>query len=110
MIPFCCNSRNRRTAALLTLFLLFVTIARAELFVASFNGNRIHRYSETNGSAIGTSVFVATGSGGLNLPHGLAIGPDGHLYVASAGNDAVLRYNGTSGAFLNAFIPSTNGL
>ncbi len=105
MIPFRCNSRN-----ILTLFLLFATTAHAELFVASFNGNRIHRYSETNGAAIGTGVFVATGSGGLNLPHGMTIGPDGDLYVASAGNDAVLRYDGTNGAFLNAFIPSTNGV
>jgi gluconolactonase len=57
MIPFRCNSRNLRTTASLTLFLLFVTTARSELFVASFNGNRIHRYSETNGAAIGTGVF-----------------------------------------------------
>ena len=51
-----------RTAASLTLFLLFVTTARSELFVASFNGNRIHRYSETNGAAIGTSVSMVLGS------------------------------------------------
>jgi hypothetical protein len=39
----------------------------------------------------------------------MAIGPDGNLYVASAGNDAVLRYNGTNGAFINEFIAPTNG-
>lgn len=83
---------------------------RAELFVASFSGNRIHRYSETNGAAIGTSVFVSQGSGGLNLPHGMAFGPDGNLYVASAGNDAVLRYHGTNGSFIDAFIPADNGV
>jgi gluconolactonase len=83
---------------------------RAELFVASFSGNRIHRYSETNGAAIGTSVFVSQASGGLNLPHGVAFGPDGNLYVASAGNDAVLRYNGTNGSFIDAFIPPDNGV
>jgi len=85
------------------------TAAQAELFVASFGGNRIHRYSETNGTAIGTGIFVPAGSGGLNLPHGMAIGPDDNLYVASAGNDAVLRYNGTNGAFLNEFIAPANG-
>ena len=84
--------------------------ANAELFVASFSGNRIHRYSETNGAAIGTGIFVAANNGGLNLPHGMAIGPDGNLYVASAGNDAVLRYNGTNGAFINEFISPTNGV
>lgn len=36
MIPFRCNSRNMRTTALLTLFLLFATTARSELLVASF--------------------------------------------------------------------------
>ena len=95
---------------LVTISLLLATTASAELFVASFNGNRIHRYSETNGAAVGTGIFVAANSGGLNLPHGMAIGPDGNLYVASAGNDAVLRYNGTNGAFLNEFISPTNGV
>jgi gluconolactonase len=84
--------------------------ASAELFVSSFSINRVSRFSETNGAAIGTGVFVTNGSGGLNLPHGLAFGPDGNLYVASAGNDAVLRYNGTNGVFIDAFVPSGNGV
>jgi gluconolactonase len=81
--------------------------ARADLLVSAFNGNSVLRYSETNGASLGT--FIAAGSGGLNLPHGLATGPDGNLYVASAGNDSVLRYNPTNGAFIDAFVPSGSG-
>jgi len=99
----------KTSLAVLLLGLLFTASADAELLVASFSGNRIHRYSETNGAAIGTGIFVAANSGSLNLPHGMAIGPDGNLYVASAGNDAVLRYNGTNGAFINEFVAATNG-
>src|SRR5678816_3974164 len=66
--------------------------ARAELFVSSFTGNRVLRYNEGTGAFL--SVFVTNGSGGLNAPHGLAFAPHSNLYVASANNDAVLRYHG----------------
>jgi len=53
------------------------------------------------------SIFVALGSGGPTARGGLAFGPDGNLYVAAAvGNNLageVLRYDGTSGAFLGVF-------
>jgi streptogramin lyase len=50
----------------------------------------------------GVETFVAPGSGGLYSPLGLTFGPDGHLYVANnLGN--VLRFNGTTGAFLDVF-------
>ena len=61
----------------------------AELLVSSFNNNRVYRYNETNGAFL--DVFVPNTNGQLSLPHGLAFGPDGNLYVASAGNDSVLR-------------------
>lgn len=86
---------------------LTASLVRADLLVSSFNGNSVLRYSETNGASLGT--FITAGSGGLNLPHGLATGPDGNLYVASAGNDSVLRYNPTNGAFIDAFVPSGSG-
>ena len=48
-------------------------------------------------------VFVPAGSGGLNGPVGFVFGPDGNLYLTSAFTDQVLRYNGTTGAFIDVF-------
>ena len=48
-------------------------------------------------------------NGGLDLSSGLAFGPDGNLYVGSLNTDEVLRYDGTSGAFLGAFVASGSG-
>src|SRR5262245_30556518 len=81
---------------------------QAELFLSIFNSHRVFRYNETNGNFI--DVFVPNTNGLLNLPHGLAFGPDGNLYVASAANDSVLRYNGTNGAFIDTFISPGSGL
>ena len=38
------------------------------------------------------SAFVASGSGGLSSPKDLVLGPDGNVYVASAGTNSVIRY------------------
>jgi outer membrane protein assembly factor BamB len=80
-----------------------------KLYVSSSN-NRVLRYDGTTGAFIDT--FVASGSGGLNGPSDLAFGPDGDLYVCSSnyplGSSAsVLRYSGTTGSFIDAFVPSS---
>jgi DNA-binding beta-propeller fold protein YncE len=54
------------------------------------------------------SAFISAGSGGLSSPLGITLGPDGNLYVAGNGG-AVLRYNGTTGAYLNTFVPKGSG-
>ena len=53
--------------------------------------------------------FVAAGSGGLNEADGLVFGPDGNLYVASGLTSQVLRYSGTTGAFIDAFVAAGSG-
>jgi DNA-binding beta-propeller fold protein YncE len=54
------------------------------------------------------SAFVAAGSGGLSSPVGITLGPDGNVYVAG-NNGAVLRYNGTTGAYINTFVSQGSG-
>ncbi|HET6603563.1 MAG TPA: zinc-dependent metalloprotease family protein [Xanthomonadaceae bacterium] len=56
------------------------------------------------------TIFIAAGSGGLDGPAGLAFGPDGHLYVSSIGSDQVLRYDGTTGAFIDVFSKTPPGV
>ncbi|MCA9184992.1 MAG: hypothetical protein KDA99_05210, partial [Planctomycetales bacterium] len=58
-----------------------------------------------DGTLVGT--FVNAGSGGLSGAGGLAFGADGNLYVASANTNQVLRYDGSTGAFIDAFVPNT---
>lgn len=36
-------------------------------------------------------------------------GPDDNLYVTSANTDEILRYNGTTGAFIDAFVTAGAG-
>lgn len=46
--------------------------------------------------------------GSLKRPYGIAFGPDNNLYVSSFRSDQILRYNGTTGDFLDVFA-SGNG-
>src|SRR5207244_3071481 len=79
-----------------------------DLFVSARSTNDVLRYDGNTGAFLGT--FVSPGSGGLNAPDSLAFGPDGNLYVTSTGFNggtgnypSVLRYDGTTGAFLGTF-------
>jgi len=69
------------------------------IFVNDYNS--VQEYS-SSGSFIGT--FVASGSGGLNHAMDLKFGPDGNLYVDDIGNDEILRYNGSTGQFMDVFV------
>ena len=81
------------------------------LYVGSTATDRVLRFHGVTGEYLGD--FVSAGSGGLDLPVGLTFGPDGNLYVASAATpevSSVLRYDGRTGAFIDAFIPPGGGV
>lgn len=89
------------------------------LFVSSFGGSKVLRYqitSEPTGLPLpsatgspGTAEFVAPGAGGLGSVGSMAFGPDGNLYVSSVSDSNVLRFDGTTGAFLDVFVPAGSG-
>jgi sugar lactone lactonase YvrE len=67
------------------------------------------RYGGTTGALI--DAFVSEGSGGLSIPTGPLFGPDGNLYIRSVpylpgGPGTVKRYDGTTGAYIDDFVPS----
>lgn len=54
-------------------------------------------------------VLVQASAGGLIFPEGMTFGPDGLLYVCDNrpdGGGAVLRFDGKTGAFVDAFVPN----
>ena len=54
--------------------------------------------------------FIQGEAGGLDVPTGSAFNPvDGNFYVASAGTNEVLRYDGTTGQFIDVFVTASSG-
>jgi sugar lactone lactonase YvrE len=70
-----------------------------DLYVSGSNSNNVIRYDGVTGAPLRT--YVASGSGGLNLPVGIAFDPSGsYLYVASSGSNQILKYNAQTGAYV----------
>ena len=80
----------------------------SNLYVASSSSpGEVSRFNGLTGALVG----VPFGSGQLSNPEGVTFGPDGNLYVAGGDTNSVLRYNPTTGAFINAFVsPGSGGL
>ena len=56
------------------------------------------------------ALFATLGDQGVvNGIHAFAIGPDGNLYVSNQNGDDILRYDGSTGAFIDAFVPAGSG-
>ncbi|MGA3023791.1 MAG: choice-of-anchor D domain-containing protein [Bryobacteraceae bacterium] len=82
------------------------------LYVGSIYTHSVKRYNGTTGAYI--DDFLPPGSGGGISPYDVTFGPDGNLYVASGwdnspGSGHVKRFNGTTGAYIDDFVPSGSG-
>lgn len=96
--------------AILTLFFLIFLAglishanAQFQLLVSNQGDSSVSAFDlDNNGAYLGR--FVAPGSGGLSDPRSMALGPDGRLYIASYNQDYILRFNGTTGEFVNTYV------
>ena len=78
------------------------------LFVTEFGANKVRRYDAASNWGLGTTWGgTGTGSGQFNRPHGIAVSPDGSVYVGDRDNYRTQRFD-TNGKFLNGW--GTNGL
>jgi len=78
-----------------------------DLFVIDAANNRVLRYNGSTGVFL--NVFIPPGSGGLQTPQTITVGPDNNLYVSSWSTGSVKRYDRTTGAFLGDFVASGSG-
>ena len=67
----------------------------------------VERFDGQTGQSKGS--FVIPGSGGIDVPNGMAFGPDGNLYVASSDTGQILRYDGQTGAIIGSGVFASTG-
>lgn len=85
------------------------------LYVASEDSNMVLRFDATTRTFVDRFVWddPATPNidetGGMMGPAAVLFGADGSLYVSSFDSDAVLRYDGATGAFIDVFVTSGSG-
>jgi glucose/arabinose dehydrogenase len=96
-------------AAILGLLLGGSGPARADVYAVDWDRNSVLRYDGT-GKLLGT---FASG-GGLSHYSGITFGPDGNMFVTTNpypfnSGGGVLRFNGSTGAFLGTFVPAGSG-
>lgn len=78
------------------------------LLVSNREGRDVLRYNADTGAFV--DVFIPAQTGGMNVPYGMTLGPDGNLYVVSTrteiypGDDLrVLKFDSHSGDYLGTF-------
>jgi sugar lactone lactonase YvrE len=84
-----------------------------DLFVTGYLSHSVVRFDWASQTY---QPFVAPNSGGLGEARGIAVGPDGNVYVTDLAQNMVFRYDGATGAPLPAagqsgavFIPAGSG-
>lgn len=86
-------------------FLALPSLAADRLLVAGYGFDQVASFDAATGAPL--HAFAPAGLDGVL---GVAVGPDGHVYVCSELTDRVLRFDGDTGAFLGPFVfddPST---
>lgn len=86
-------------------------------FVADFGASQLLRYTSTGANfpthsvppddALFAQGVLVPQSGQLDAPSPLAVDTSGRLYVGSRGSGEILRYNATTGAFLDIAAPGS---
>ena len=92
----------------------FIVVGPDDFLYLAAHSRRVLRLDPHIGGVVEPFVFddpntPGDETGGLTWAHGLRFGPDRNLYVASSQNHSILRYDGTTGAFIDAFVPAGSG-
>ena len=97
-------NRSKRFAVLAVVAMLSVLSPAhaADLLVSSALNNQVLRY-QRHIPASSTAPSSRTGADGLSAPAGLAFSRDGDFHVAGGDDNAVLRYDGVTGASIDVF-------
>ncbi len=80
-----------------------------DLWVSSEGTSEVLVFSGNPAFPALLQAFVLGADGGLAGGSHITFGPEGDLYVSSAGGGAVLRYDGGDGGFHYAFVPPARG-
>jgi glucose/arabinose dehydrogenase len=70
-----------------------------DLFVTGYLSHSVARFDWASQTY---QPFVAPNNGGLQEARGIAVGPDGNVYVSDFSQNVILRYDGSTGAPLPA--------
>jgi len=91
-----------------------VTGPDGNIYVAEEATNKVLRFDGDTFALIDAFVeddpmTAPDENGPLNGPASVLFGEDGNLYVSSFNNDRVLRYDGTTGAYIDQFVTANSG-